>query len=338
MPGFNAGFAIGLQNADEMGLKRDQLAAETSARNRGLDLQERGLDQQLIGMQNTERRADREFDLRKRQAATAEHRAALERADKGVNDTVALISDTITKGLAANRDAGTIAKAVRPLIDSAKELAARAGRDPDQIEARVAAAFANPTGRDISAAEGVNKATAAVAENKGLAEGGIVKTDKDKSQLENSLRDDYTKIAGDFIKIRDAKNRIDSVESTGAGDVALVFQYMKILDPTSTVREGEFATASNAAGVPAAVSAMYNKAVGGGLLDEKGRREIKAQAKLLYNAQERQFKTLESQFRTIAERQGLNPQNVILDFNPVNVPVPDGTPAPPPGFIINPKR
>ena len=46
---------------------------------------------------------------------------------------------------------------------------------------------------------------------------------------------------------------------TGAGDAAIVFGYMKMLDPTSVVREGEQATTRNAVGVPEAIRGMYNQ-------------------------------------------------------------------------------
>jgi hypothetical protein len=36
---------------------------------------------------------------------------------------------------------------------------------------------------------------------------------------------------------------------------------MKMLDPTSVVREGEFATAQNAASIPIKIVNMYNKAL-----------------------------------------------------------------------------
>ena len=35
-----------------------------------------------------------------------------------------------------------------------------------------------------------------------------------------------------------------------AGDMALIFSYMKMLDPNSTVREGEYATAQDAGSIP----------------------------------------------------------------------------------------
>ena len=53
--------------------------------------------------------------------------------------------------------------------------------------------------------------------------------------------------------MREAYGRIHAAKDappSGASDIALLYGYMKVLDPGSTVREGEFATASNAGGIP----------------------------------------------------------------------------------------
>ena len=46
---------------------------------------------------------------------------------------------------------------------------------------------------------------------------------------------------------------------------------MKMLDPTSVVREGEFATAQNATGVPERIRNSFNKAMSGERLGQKQR-------------------------------------------------------------------
>ena len=54
---------------------------------------------------------------------------------------------------------------------------------------------------------------------------------------------------------------------TGAGDISFVYQFMKMLDPNSVVREGEFATAETAGGVPEFIWKTYNN-----LKEGEGRR------------------------------------------------------------------
>jgi len=64
-----------------------------------------------------------------------------------------------------------------------------------------------------------------------------------------------------------------------ASQISLVFSYMKALDPTSTVREGEFATVQNAAGVPEQVRNQYNKVMSGNFLTANQVDNIVAEAR-----------------------------------------------------------
>ena len=61
----------------------------------------------------------------------------------------------------------------------------------------------------------------------------------------------------------------------GFNDVAMIFAFMKSLDPTSVVRESEYATAANAGvGVPEKIWKAYNRALNGEILLPQLRREI----------------------------------------------------------------
>ena len=61
----------------------------------------------------------------------------------------------------------------------------------------------------------------------------------------------------------------------GFNDVAMIFAFMKSLDPTSVVRESEYATAANAGvGVPEKIWKAYNRALKGEILLPQLRREI----------------------------------------------------------------
>jgi len=87
-----------------------------------------------------------------------------------------------------------------------------------------------------------------------------------------------------YIDIRDSYNRIiaSAKDPSAAGDMALIFNYMKVLDPGSTVREGEFATAQNSAGVPEIIRAQYNKVMSGKRLSTSQRDDFVDRAKKLY--------------------------------------------------------
>ncbi len=128
------------------------------------------------------------------------------------------------------------------------------------------------------------------------------------------IRKEFTKQSGDFIKMRDAFNKIQSASDTGAGDVSLIFSFMKIIDPGSTVREGEFATAEQTAGVPTRITNLYNKAVDGDRLGNEQREAFKSEAQNLFDAQKQTQIQLETVFNGLAERQNIDPRDVTLDF------------------------
>lgn len=296
---FLGGAAEGMQNVAELGLKRDTLAADTGLRTRALDIQEQS-------QKNTQQRE------------------ILTRADTQIDETLKVVDETISEALKAGKDPIAVQKAVAPLVESAKNLATKAGRDPSAIDSRVLARFLQPTKVETGTAEGAAAGAKAVAEAKALNEapgsegdnvpGGI--KGKDKIAAEGSLRDDFLKQAAPYITMRDAKNRLDNLDKSGAGDMALVFQFMKILDPGSTVREGEYATASNSGGVPSAIQGLYNKALGEGTIGDKARREILSQANKIYQSAAVQHDKLSTQFAGIAKRQGLKIENVVPDLLP----------------------
>jgi len=72
-----------------------------------------------------------------------------------------------------------------------------------------------------------------------------------------------------------------------AGDLAMIFNYMKILDPGSTVREGEFANAQNSGGIDDKTIALYNSVVTGTRLSQPQRDDFLGRAAMLYEEAER---------------------------------------------------
>ena len=135
---------------------------------------------------------------------------------------------------------------------------------------------------------------------------------KDEKQLRGEVQD----LSKDFFKIRDSFSRIQASAQnpSAAGDLALIFNYMKILDPGSTVREGEFANAQNAGSVSQRVIAQYNKVLNGERLSDIQRKDFLDQAGSLYSAQERNQKNIETQYKDLATRYGISPDNVVLQM------------------------
>ena len=85
----------------------------------------------------------------------------------------------------------------------------------------------------------------------------------------------------------------------GFNDVAMIFAFMKSLDPTSVVRESEYATAANAGvGVPEKIWKAYNRALNGEILLPQLRREIIRAARDSLLAKEPNLKRIRDSYIT----------------------------------------
>jgi len=130
---------------------------------------------------------------------------------------------------------------------------------------------------------------------------------------EQSLRQQYIGLSKDFKSIEDAYKRIEKAgqNPSAAGDLALIFNFMKLLDPGSTVREKEFATAENSGGVGDRFRNMYNRLLSGERL-ALNRKDFLERASMLFQSQAQQQENINQRFFDIAQRAGMNPKNIIL--------------------------
>jgi len=133
-----------------------------------------------------------------------------------------------------------------------------------------------------------------------------------------SLRNAFIKMTDDYRTVRDSYGRVQASAKnpSAAGDLALIFNYMKILDPGSVVRESEFATARNAAGVPERIRRIYNRVLEGKQLGTAQRKDFVSRAEKLYKSMMAQYEKDEHQFRELAVSFGMDPQQVIVDMSP----------------------
>ena len=140
---------------------------------------------------------------------------------------------------------------------------------------------------------------------------------------EKELRGEFQAQVKPYIELGQAYQKIETAAKnpSPAGDIALVYGFMKVLDPTSVVREGEFATAQNAGSVPDAVRNMYNKALSGERLAEKTRSDFLQQARNIVESQRIMSGDLVSRYTEIAKNYKLDPNQVVFDpFKRVQTP------------------
>lgn len=150
------------------------------------------------------------------------------------------------------------------------------------------------------------------------------------------LADDYTQQSKDYLIRVQANDSIKTAAAnpSAAGDLALIFSYMRMLDPGSTVREGEFANAQNSAGVPDQIRNLYNRAASGERLNPNQRADFVAQAGAQFSQAQQRQRGLIQVYTQRAQRSNLNPADVVIDFDTVFAG--NGQPAPHGGALPNP--
>ncbi|MDI6808486.1 MAG: hypothetical protein QME66_05825 [Candidatus Eisenbacteria bacterium] len=142
-------------------------------------------------------------------------------------------------------------------------------------------------------------------------------------------------LSSDFFKQKEAQKRIESVaqKPSAVGDLAMIFNFMKLIDPPSVVREGEFRTAAEARAwlgkvdrgekgegvqVPNFVRSAIARAQTGQILLPEQRQDFVGQsrnifrgAQVLHNERRSQFKGLATQFGVSPEAAILGPDEII---------------------------
>ncbi|UXY14758.1 hypothetical protein N8I74_15755 [Chitiniphilus purpureus] len=131
---------------------------------------------------------------------------------------------------------------------------------------------------------------------------------------EGSLRKEFDSLP-DVKAFNDVRQSYLTIKGVAANpsapnDIALIFSYMKMLDPGSVVREGEFATAQNAAGIPDRIRNVYNKAISGERLNPGQRNEFVRSAGDVYSSRVGRYNDLAERYRSYAADYGADPERV----------------------------
>lgn len=135
-------------------------------------------------------------------------------------------------------------------------------------------------------------------------------------EKEGALRKEYLAQNKDFLTMQQAYGKIRNLDTTTApGQMGLVFSIMKLYDPTSSVRESEYASAENAAGVPARIRNQWNKLKDGTFLETAQINEFIQSADELYEAGVSDFERNYETYRgTIAPGYGFDTDRTIPDL------------------------
>jgi hypothetical protein len=181
-------------------------------------------------------------------------------------------------------------------------------------EAQIKQAEASIAASNAAAKKDGAEATRLEAQAKQIAD-GIIPAEK-RPEAERNFRNEYNDRTKGYQETKSAYGRILAVsdpktpDEEAAADLALIFNFMKMQDPGSTINTGEFANAQNAAGVPDRIRNLYNNLVTGARLNPTQRKSFRGQAENLYKAAGQQEDIVRKGIDRIAKGMGLNTQNI----------------------------
>ena len=144
------------------------------------------------------------------------------------------------------------------------------------------------------------------------ASGGMPPADnKDEMPLRKEFNQEmtrHTQIAPALAKIKESAKL-----GTGQGDIGIIYGFMRLQDPGSTVREGEYATAQNSAGVEDKVRQAYNNALSGQKLAPDVRANFVAAADRLGQTEREQARKVIERYAGLATRYGMSADAIVYD-------------------------
>ena len=120
----------------------------------------------------------------------------------------------------------------------------------------------------------------------------------------------------DADAIKSAHARIEAAPADGSGDLALITMYMKMIDPTTGVKEQEFQNAAKSMGLWEKLQGWGKQVEGTGRLTDQSRAQFKAAAATLKEAAKAAYYREARKARERAGRySGVNPDNVAFKFD-----------------------
>jgi hypothetical protein len=143
-----------------------------------------------------------------------------------------------------------------------------------------------------------------------------------KAKAEEKLDPAATKLRNEFQRLPEVKTFNDAdgayrkmvsvaKNPSPAGDISLVFSFMKLNDPGSTVREGEQAQASQAANVPDRIRNLYNNVLTGQRLTPEQRADFLTQGLAFRNAEANKLNERADFYSELAKRSGIKIEDVL---------------------------
>jgi hypothetical protein len=182
----------------------------------------------------------------------------------------------------------------------------------DREQQRASIAQSNASARNSRASAALNEAELVAYNNaQEDAESGILTGEQvgiaqtiNKDFEDEPITKQYNDALSKFIVLEDTlANGIDGIQ-----DLQLVYDFMKAVDPTSVVRETEFAMAAQTGNIFQGTFARFNKSFGtGGFLPEEVKNDFIRASRQSFSAKETQYMNLKREkANQINQRLGIN--------------------------------
>lgn len=162
----------------------------------------------------------------------------------------------------------------------------------------------------------------------GQANGPSRAQQREERVADRQQRQDSRQLRRDFEALPDVKDyrtvetayqqvqRLSQNSGNPADDVALTFSFMKMLDPGSVVREGEYALVGRAQGLTGRALVALQRIDSGEALTPELRRDLRETAGRVLESRRARYEALESQYRGYAEEDGIDPDRVVPRSQP----------------------
>ena len=129
-----------------------------------------------------------------------------------------------------------------------------------------------------------------------------------------------------FKAVEDASKRL-----TPQSDINLIYGIAKLYDPTSVVREGEYATIANSQAIPERIKSLAQQIQGNGKLTPETRAQLMVEARQRIGTLQGEYNGAKSTYEGIANKRQLDTGNVFAPvgqgIDPYQAPRPQGIPG-----------
>ena len=131
-------------------------------------------------------------------------------------------------------------------------------------------------------------------------------------QQEEKIRKEYQVRTGKYRELDGTFSNIQTsaASENGPGDIALITSFMKMLDPGSVVRETEFATGRDTAGLYANLQNQLQKAEKGSFLNADQRKQYVKLSEQYLGASKKRANEEKESLGKVVKNYNLNPENV----------------------------